>query len=168
MMRSGNDVLKVGRIETSIDSQLRRQHKIFPVLNVDRNSVSVSALHDTTGTDLLIETHATLGIGEHIEFHLPDASFSTAAVIWTNGLLAGCRFIEPTTSSTEDATLVEPSEYEVPLLDRRIMHDSGDGEWAGAASGTLPPSRKIWFIVGLALSLWILIGAATLLVWSKV
>ena len=52
-------------------------------------------LHDISTSGLLIESEASLAIGEPIDIELPHAGPVAAKVIWTNGRLFGCRFDAP-------------------------------------------------------------------------
>jgi hypothetical protein len=54
-------------------------------------------------TGLLIETLVELAEGEALRIEFPDASASTAKVVWVEGFLAGCEFTEPISTATVSA-----------------------------------------------------------------
>ncbi|MGN3973918.1 helix-turn-helix domain-containing protein [Tsuneonella sp. SYSU-LHT278] len=58
-------------------------------------SESAVTVHNISATGLLIETSAALAEGERIVVDLPEAGERDARVIWTDGLMHGCRFEEP-------------------------------------------------------------------------
>jgi transcriptional regulator with XRE-family HTH domain len=58
------------------------------------DSAQVS-VHNISQTGLLLETEASLALGEMIELELPEAGVVEARVVWLSENLAGCAFVEP-------------------------------------------------------------------------
>jgi hypothetical protein len=54
-------------------------------------------------TGLLIETLVELAEGEALQIEFSEGNASTARVVWTTGLLAGCEFIEPISTAVVSA-----------------------------------------------------------------
>lgn len=52
-------------------------------------------VHNISTTGLLIETALPLPVGETLSVTLPEAGAVAAVVIWSSGVLHGCRFTEP-------------------------------------------------------------------------
>lgn len=73
--------------------------------------VVVALILNMSETGLLIETGLKLAVGETLHVQIPEASASTARVIWTEGLLAGCEFVNPvSTGAVSAARLRSPVE----------------------------------------------------------
>ena len=87
------------------------------------SDVAVALILNISETGLLIETGLTLAVGETLNVEIPEASASTARVIWTEGLRAGCEFVSPVaTAAVSAARLQSPveaadSKYEVQTAD---------------------------------------------------
>lgn len=153
-------------IETSLDNRRRRRHKLF--LEVEaRGPQSKSGtviVHDISDTGLLIETKSKLKAGELIEVKLPQAGLMEAEIMWIGGEIYGCKFTRQLTSAAVSAarlnSSITPPKAENALeasiasaqntaKDTMVMHDK------------LSLGARVWIIIGLALSLWILIGTTT-------
>lgn len=57
-------------------------------------------VHNASATGLLLESKTQLAIGETIDIDLPQAGITPAQVVWTSGVLYGCRFEAPITAAT--------------------------------------------------------------------
>lgn len=73
--------------------------------------VAVALILNISETGLLIETWLKLAVGETLHVEIPEASASTARVVWTDGLQAGCEFVSPvSTGAVGAARLKSPVE----------------------------------------------------------
>ena len=57
--------------------------------------VAMALILNISETGLLLETLVGLEVGETLQVAIPEASSPTVRVIWTEGLLAGCAFVDP-------------------------------------------------------------------------
>jgi hypothetical protein len=67
-------------------------------------NVAMALILNISETGLLIETVAELAVGETLQVEIPEASATTARVIWTDGFFAGCEFINPVPVSAVSAS----------------------------------------------------------------
>ena len=63
-------------------------------------------IHDLSERGMLLESDATLSVGEKLELVIPETGSATAAIVWTSGHYFGCRFEKPLTSSAVSAALL--------------------------------------------------------------
>lgn len=81
----------------------RRQLRL-PLHGSKATGAEVEALvHNISATGMLVESSASLEIGEVIEVNLPHSGKTAAKVIWVSGALAGCEFAMPVSSATLSA-----------------------------------------------------------------
>jgi len=71
--------------------------------------VAMALILNLSETGLLIETLVELAVGETLRIEFPDAIAATARVIWTEGYLAGCEFVEPVSTGAVSAALLMSS-----------------------------------------------------------
>jgi hypothetical protein len=64
-------------------------------------------IHDVSLTGILIETSATLAIGERLQVQMPEAGAVEAELVWTSGRLFGCRFKTPISKAALSAALLK-------------------------------------------------------------
>lgn len=71
--------------------------------------VAMALILNLSETGLLIETLVELVVGETLQIEFPDADASTARVVWTEGYLAGCEFVEPVATAVVSAAQLRSS-----------------------------------------------------------
>ena len=71
--------------------------------------VAMALILNLSETGLLIETLVELAVGETLRIEFPDAIAATARVVWTEGYLAGCEFVEPVSTAAVSAALLRSS-----------------------------------------------------------
>ncbi|MES2782229.1 MAG: PilZ domain-containing protein [Pseudomonadota bacterium] len=154
------------KIETTTDSRRRRRHKLF--LEVEARGPKPLAgmviVHDISDTGLLIETKAKLKAGEMVEVDLPHAGVMEAEIMWAGGQIYGCRFTRQITpAAISAARLGSPFARPTPDTLETVSVDAPQmgAQTITALTGELSPGARLWIIIGLALSLWMIIGAAT-------
>lgn len=73
--------------------------------------VTMALILNLSETGLLIETVLELAVGETLQVDIPEVSASTVRVVWTEGLLAGCEFVDAvSTGAVSAARLMSPIE----------------------------------------------------------
>ncbi|WP_338424450.1 helix-turn-helix domain-containing protein [Sphingopyxis kveilinensis] len=91
----------------------RRQLRL-PLHGSKASGTEIEAfVHNISATGMLVESEASLGVGEEIEVNLPHSGKTAAKVIWTSARLAGCHFDTPISPATLSAAqlrsvVVEP------------------------------------------------------------
>lgn len=65
--------------------------------------VAMALILNISETGLLIESVVHFAVGETLQIDFPEASISTARVVWTEGLLAGCEFVKLLSGGTLSA-----------------------------------------------------------------
>lgn len=155
------------KIETSVDNRRRRRHKLL--LEVDaRGPDSLEGMvivHDISDTGLLIETDSKLKVGEMIEVKLPQAGLMEAEIVWIGGEIYGCRFTREITPAAISAArlggrfTVKPADN--MLEASNIAAPEGYPQNSLVLANELTLGARLWIIIGLTLSLWIMIGAVT-------
>ena len=84
------------------------------------DDVAVALVLNISETGLLIETGLKLAVGETLNVDIPEASASTARVVWTEGLRAGCEFANPVAAAAVSAARLKSAAdptYEVQIAD---------------------------------------------------
>jgi hypothetical protein len=156
----------VFKIETSIGDGQRRRHRLLN--GVESRGLETFAEQVTviyaSKMGLLIEADLQLAVGEIIEANLPQAGLMEAKIIWVDGDIYGCRF---TRQITRAAISAVPLGLRFYLTKPNSQPErSAMSEYQGVSSNASPLNKplslgaKIGIIVGLALSLWMIIGAA--------
>lgn len=78
-------------------------------------------IHDLSLTGLLIETSASLTVGERLQVQIPEAGTVEAEVVWNSGRLFGCAFRKPISRASLSAALLRSPalnfEHSKPVLD---------------------------------------------------
>ncbi|MGB5077422.1 MAG: PilZ domain-containing protein [Sphingorhabdus sp.] len=152
------------KIETSVDQRRGRRHKLFLEAEAkasDSLSIAVT-VYDISDTGLLIETSTKLVAGELIEVNLPHAGFRLAEVVWVSGQIVGCKFTKELTAAAISAARLGAS-FATPtpneLLHNELVLAGANMQSDTILSGELSPATKLWIIIGLAVSLWAMLGA---------
>ena len=69
-------------------------------------SATEALIHNFSETGLLIETSASLEVGEALQVDLPHAGTTSALVVWRRGRFVGCEFSCPVTKAAVSAALL--------------------------------------------------------------
>lgn len=157
-MRLSGDIARQVQIRSSTDRS-RVQHTIS---SEDKAALSaVVTVYDTANTEILIEADSNFDIGETIEVDFSSAGIQIAEVLWTNGRLVGCKFIQGLLGAFGEAPL---SRSLIDATPDGLLHETGfndtviekqsDANW----SQTLPFGTRMWIIMGAALLCWIVAG----------
>lgn len=91
----------------------RRQLRL-PLHGSKASGTEIEAfVHNISATGMLVESEASLDVGEVIEVNLPHSGKTAAKIIWTSERLAGCQFEMPISPATLSAAqlrsvVVEP------------------------------------------------------------
>lgn len=64
-------------------------------------------IHDLSLTGLLIETTASVAVGERFQVQIPEAGEVEAEFVWNSGSLYGCRFTNPISKAALSAALLK-------------------------------------------------------------
>ena len=65
----------------------------------------------------MVETLVELAVGETLQVDIPEANASIARVVWTEGFLAGCEFVDPVSTGAVSAVQLRSSiAHEGPAL----------------------------------------------------
>lgn len=124
-------------------------------------------IHNLSTTGLLIETSASLSIGEVLAVEIPHTGATLAVVMWNSGDLFGCEFVAPVPNAAISASLLQnPIERPstVPAAETEPHQDSDHADVladdAAVASTRLPLRTRALIIVGSSLLAW------TLIIWA--
>jgi len=157
------------KIETSIDDRKRRRHMLFLEVEGGEHDTASDAVlvHDILDTGLLIETNSELRVGEIIEVNLPNVGpnvgiLMEAEIMWAGGQIYGCKFTQERTQADMGAELIGGRFTLTNSVAVDAVIDTAKGGLTGhdASDQRLSRGTKLWISAGLALSLWIIIGAA--------
>jgi hypothetical protein len=95
-------------------------------------NIAMALILNISETGLLIETVVKLEVGETLHVEIPEASASTARVVWTEALLAGCEFVNPLS-----ARAVSAAQLKSPIS---TAEGTGEGSpFASDRSGDVDP-----------------------------
>lgn len=158
-MRFDHDILLYARIQTVVDDQYRRRHKLFPASKTSmRNPAGVAIVGSISQPDVLIQTDALLMIGELVEIDLLEADRKTAKIIWLDDRLAGCEFVADTKMFKNLAAL--SVKQKVPDLYRSFlaMNESVSLPLIDAVPQDFSRGARLWIIILSSLLLWMAIG----------
>lgn len=119
-----------------------------------------ATVKDLSRTGFLMDSAVGLTAGEIIFVELPRRGRVSAEVAWTDGQLAGCRFLEPISSGSISAALLgalpEP---------QAVTDGSPTGQVIPIADEELSPRQKIGIAFGLATLAWaVVVGAGYMVV----
>lgn len=152
-------------IETSIDDRRRRRHRLDLEVEARASEFpsSVVTVYDISDTGLLIETSASLAVGEMIEVNLPHAGFTVAEVVWASGQLVGCKFTRQLSRGAIGAARLG-GRFETAgsneLLHGAVVFEAGaDEQSAVTSSDKRSLGASLWIIIGLASLSWLALGA---------
>ena len=124
------------RLETrNADGNLRgaprhRLHLAVSAAKLGGQSVEV-LVHNISEDGLLLETNADLSAGETIDLLLPRGQQASARIMWSSGVLYGCKFDKPLSRSALSAAQLQS---EPPPRDASARQPSQVAEQPSAAS----------------------------------
>ena len=72
-------------------------------------NVAMALILNISERGLLVETLVELAVGETLQVDIPEANASTARVVWTEGFLAGCEFVDPVSTGAVSAVQLRSS-----------------------------------------------------------
>jgi hypothetical protein len=145
-------------------SQNRRCLSLQVAGSVEENQDFNATVRDLSRVGFLMDSTTTMTTGEMIYVELPRAGRVSAQVAWTEGRLAGCRFLDPISSGALSAALLRSLPEPTPLL-----AIGPAGQVALAANDELSSQHKMMVLLGLALLTWAIvlgIGYAGLQIFS--
>ena len=129
------------------------------VETVSPNASANALIHNLSRTGLLIETTATLNVGDALEVNLPEAGPTAAKVIWSRGEFCGCEFALPVSNGAVSAAMlrapVAPPELLRPSRAPQLWSDLDSEPLADdrrPSRKALLPSLLVSVIVALALT----------------
>ena len=148
-------------METSRNSRGRVRHALLLEVAAYGSSseVAESVVLNLSTTGLLIQTSASLAMGEEIQIHLPHVGSKPATVVWSIDSLFGCKFRdELPTAALSAALLLSP--FDVQNFNEELAASHRRG--ADPTGDLWPVKARFWTIVGLAVVCWtFLVGAIT-------
>jgi len=131
---------------------------------------ATATIHNLSETGLLIETGASLSIGDTIEVELPRAGTRTAEVVWNGDGLFGCRFTEELTSGAVSAALLQGSfgAHSIGVARQDLTPGAEFGaENSARPQDKLSPRVRLGLKVGLALLAWAVVAGLVALVFGS-
>lgn len=158
-MRFDHDILLYARIQTVVDDQYRRRHKLFPASKSSMgNPAGVAIVGSISQPDVLIQTDALLMIGELVEINLLEADRKTAKIIWLDDRLAGCEFVADTKNVQEFGGTFSEAECSRSLPQLLAMNESVSLPLIDAVPQDFSRGARLWIIILSSLLLWMAIG----------
>nr|WP_166179472.1 PilZ domain-containing protein [Altererythrobacter segetis] len=154
-------------IETSRDARGRIRHSLHLEVGT-RTSGSLShgtTVHNISESGILLETSASLAIGDVVEVDLPHIGLRSARVMWTSDQLLGCKFDDPLSTAGVSAarlsgtfpSLLPDTSLQVPKA--APVHAEQLSTPPVVGLGELSPRTKLAIMLGLAVLAWVLLGA---------
>lgn len=133
-------------------------------------------VHNLSPTGMLVESAVALPAGETIVVELPGGESRKAEIVWADGGLLGCRFLEPLPPAALSAALLrsapaKPQSPPTPRLTQDEALAKLREHWdfepepeaaAPAGADKLAPGVRMWIIGALALAAW---AAPALVIW---
>lgn len=124
-------------------------------------------IHNLSRTGMLIESSTAVVLGTAIEVEMPGGARHRAEVVWRDAELFGCRFIKPLSQATLSAALLRAAPLVPPAavighvpdnlaLSKLREHWNFENNAAVALQPGMPLGRRMWIIVGLAVTGWAL------------
>jgi hypothetical protein len=117
--------------------------------NIDSEENFNATVRDLSRTGFLMDSSIDLSRGEMIQVEFPRRGRVSAEVAWTDGRLAGCRFIQPISSGSVSAALLGS----LPNL-RPEMAGGPSGEFHQGYGNDLSLRQKALTLLGLAVLAW--------------
>lgn len=98
--------LKRRRISRNQRRDARRTMQLLAPGKTAKGQFAEVVIHDLSTGGFLVQTDASLAIGEAIEVVLPRTGARQAEVVWTSGSYFGCRFLQPVPPASVSAALL--------------------------------------------------------------
>jgi hypothetical protein len=159
-------------IETTRDSRGRVRHGLrLEVKALTSGSLSHAAtILNLSETGFLLETSASLAIGDEVQVDLPHTGSTSARVMWTSDELVGCMFADRLPAAGVSAARLRGSftslapDTPPQAVKESTAHPEQDRASAPAPLvGEFSPRAKLASILSLAILAWVVVGA--LAVW---
>jgi hypothetical protein len=123
-------------------------------------------IHNLSRTGMLVGSASEIELGTALEVEMPGGSRHRAEVVWQDAGLFGCRFSKPLSQATLSAALLRaapaaasvansPPRQETAALHRLREHWSFEHEADEVQEPKLPPGKRLWAILGLAVAAWV-------------
>lgn len=143
--------------ETGEGRRAPRRTLRLEVESVGGSDSSSAVIHNISATGLLIETAATMAIGDTFEVSLPQRGATSVRVVWASGGFYGCEFGDRISEGTISAArLKAPGVQHQPVG----TADAGIAEAPEAEREGLSLRSRLAIIVGVSAVLWAtIIGA---------
>lgn len=138
--------------------QSRREERKPLLLRIADSGPDTAMIMDISIGGALLRTSQPLTIGDSITINLPHGPAAEAQVTWSNGPLAGCRFVSPITEAMISAALLKSD----PVVPETAMLPGND--FAQDAPDRTRMARGIPIIIGSSLLLWAGIAGAIALI----
>lgn len=117
-------------------------------------------IRDLSVTGLLVQTDDLFAPGEEFLFELPENGPTKAKVIWQDGDLFGCEFLQPVSRSCISAALLQGAAEHSAIVNGR-SEERDHGRLLSCPEEDLEPyplAIRLLLIVSASLGLWALIG----------
>jgi hypothetical protein len=131
-------------------SQARRCLSLQVAGSVDENQNFNVTVRDLSRVGFLMDSTTTMTTGEMIYVELPRVGRVSAQVAWTEGRLAGCRFMAPISAGAVSAALLRAFPDPTPLLAAGPSVELGSGD-------ELSSQQKLLVLLGLSMLTWALV-----------
>jgi len=95
-----------GRAAASSRGSTRRTVRLEVVGTTDNVYPAAMIVHDLSLTGLLIETGATIAVGQKLAVELPEVGSFAAEAVWSSGHYVGCKFEEVLSQAAISAALL--------------------------------------------------------------
>jgi hypothetical protein len=133
-------------------SENRRCLSLQVAGSVEENQNFNATVRDLSRVGFLMDSTTTMTTGEMIYVELPRVGRVSAQVAWTEGRLAGCRFLDPISSGALSAALLRSLPEPTPLLSVGPA-----GQFAPRADDELSPQHKMIILLGLSVLAWAIV-----------
>lgn len=133
-------------------SEHRRCLSLQVAGSVEENQNFNATVRDLSRVGFLMESTTTMTTGEMIYVELPRVGRVSAQVAWTEGRLAGCRFLDPISSGALSAALLRSLPEPMPTL-----AIGPAGQFAPGAENELSSQHKMLILLGLTFLAWAIV-----------
>lgn len=146
------------KIDTDVGSldqraQTRRCLSLQVAGSVEAQQDFNATVRDLSRFGFLMHSTTTMTTGEMIYVEFPRAGRVSAQVAWTEGHLAGCRFLQPISSGALSAALLRAlPQPAAALAGPALQLEPGRGD-------ELSPRQKLLVLLGLSVLTWITVLA---------
>jgi hypothetical protein len=125
--------------------------------------IAMALIHNMSETSLLLETVVDLAEGEMVQVDIPSANAPAVRVLWREGLLAGCEFVEPVSKAAVSAARLKSAADAAYDSDQVDAADAGVRPADDGLNADEDAVRKVLLATYVFSSLVLLIFAAAIL-----